>query len=67
LEADTTTEKLAVKALGDSGNGAGRLRIDFAEDIGLMRERAGDWTPALKKVCDAIFDREVVRFVTVVK
>jgi len=41
FEPETTTEKFAVKELGDSGNGAGRLRIDL-EAIGLMSARAGD-------------------------
>jgi hypothetical protein len=53
-----TTEKLAAKGrgFGDSGRGAGRLRIDLVE-AGFMNARAGDVIPALSIDWDAILGR----------
>jgi hypothetical protein len=44
-----TIEKFAVNGLGESGSGAGRLRMGFEELRGLMSARAGDCTPARRK------------------
>jgi hypothetical protein len=54
-----TTEKLAAngRGLGDSGRGAGRLRIDLAE-AGFMKACPGDFKPALRIDWDAIVGRK---------
>lgn len=53
---ERTTEKLAAngKGFGDSGKGAGRLRIDL-DEVGLMNARAGDFTPAIRIDWDVMY------------
>lgn len=58
LADERTTEKLAAKGkgLGESGNGAGRLRIDLVE-AGMIMAREGDWR-VLKIDWDAMRSRK---------